>query len=199
MGTDRVSWIDAAEASRILRVARTTLYAYVSRGFVRSQSMPGASRERRYSRDDVERLRRRTEERRDPGKAAAQALHWGIPVLESSLTLIDGTRLFYRGHDAVALSRSRSVAEVASLLWTGRLDATLASGPVPGPVAGRGGIAVDTSLSFVQRAQSTLAAASARDPLAFDLRAGSVARTGWRVLTLLTRAAARSGASATTI
>ena len=32
---------------------------------------PGPSRERCYSRDDVERLRRRTEERRDPDKAAA--------------------------------------------------------------------------------------------------------------------------------
>src|SRR5262245_18699610 len=195
MGTDRVSWIDAAEASRILRVARTTLYAYVSRGFVRSQSMPGASRERRYSRDDVERLRRRTEERRDPGKAAARALHWGIPVLESSLTLIDGTRLFYRGHDAVALSRSRSVAEVASLLWTGRFDAT----PASGPVSERGGAAVDASLSFVQRAQSALAAAAARDPLAFDLRAASVARTGWRVLTLLARTAALTRDPAATI
>src|SRR5262245_39200025 len=154
MGSDRL-WIDAADASRILRVARTTLYAYVSRGFVRSQSMPGAARERRYSRDDVERLRRRTEERRDPDKAAARALHWGVPVLESSLTLIDGARLFYRGHDAVVLAGSRSVAEVASLLWTGRFDTTLASAPV----SDRGGVAVDASRSFVPRAQSALAAA----------------------------------------
>jgi citrate synthase len=194
MSSDRL-WLDADEAARTLRVARTTLYAYVSRGFVRSQPRPGASRERRYSRDDVERLRRRTEERRDPGKAAARALHWGIPVLESALTMIDGTRLFYRGHDAVGLSRSRSVAEVASLLWTGRFDAAPANGLVPGP----GGAGVDASLSFVQRAQTALAAASARDPLAFDLRAGSVALTGWRVVTLLTRAAAPTRAPAATI
>jgi citrate synthase len=188
-------WIDAAEASRILGVARTTLYAYVSRGFVRSQSAPGASRERRYARDDVERLRRWTEERRDPSKAAARALHWGIPVLESSLTLIDGVRLFYRGHDAVELSRSRPVAEIASLLWTGRFDAAVTSGPVADRDVGT----ADASLPFVQRAQSALAAASGRDPLAFDLRAGSVALTGWRVLMLLTRAAALSRGPAPTI
>src|SRR5262245_14714099 len=90
-------WIDAAEASRVLKVSRTTLYAYVSRGFIRSQSTPGSSRERCYSRDDVEGLRLRTEARRDPGKAAARALQWGVPILESSIALIDGSRLFYRG------------------------------------------------------------------------------------------------------
>src|ERR687891_1992189 len=71
-------WLTAAEAARVLRVSRATLYAYVSRGYVRSQSKPGSSRERRYSRDDVERLRRRTEERRDPDKAAARVLQWGL-------------------------------------------------------------------------------------------------------------------------
>src|SRR5262245_37515843 len=166
-------WIDAAEASRRLRVNRATLYAYVSRGFVRSQSLPGSSRERRYSRDDVERLRQRTEERRDPAVAAARALHWGVPVLESSIALIDAPRLYYRGHDAVALSRSRSVAEVASLIWTGRFDAVF---PDRTP-DNRVDVQTGADVPFVARAQSVLAAASARDPLAFDLRAGGVALT----------------------
>src|SRR3954452_24595814 len=102
------TWMSAADAAGALRVSRATLYAYVSRGYVRSQSMPGSSRERGYSREDVERMRRRTEERRDPDKAAARALQWGTPILESSITLIDGDTLFYRGHDAVALARTRS-------------------------------------------------------------------------------------------
>src|SRR6266513_3533984 len=123
-------WISAADASRVLRVSRATLYAYVSRGYVRSQALPGSSRERRYSGDDVERLRRRTEERRDPDKAAARALQWGLPILESSITLIDGQRLYYRGHDAVVLSRSRSLEEVAALIWTGRFDPLVRPGPL---------------------------------------------------------------------
>ncbi|HZM59315.1 MAG TPA: helix-turn-helix domain-containing protein, partial [Vicinamibacterales bacterium] len=68
-----LAWIRADEASRLLGVSRATLYAYVSRGFLRSQSSPHSPRERLYSHDDVERLRRRTEERRAPDKAAARA------------------------------------------------------------------------------------------------------------------------------
>ena len=77
----RHPWIGAAETSRLLGVSRTTLYAYVSRGFIRSQPRPGSTRERIYARDDVERLRQRTEERRDPDKALARALQWGLPIL----------------------------------------------------------------------------------------------------------------------
>jgi citrate synthase len=184
------TWMSAAEAARALRVSRATLYAYVSRGLVRSQPVPGPSRERRYSRDDVERLRRRTEERRDPDKAAAHALQWGMPILESSIALIDGHRLFYRGHDAVTLARSRSVAEVASLIWTGRFDTTFAYEPVPLASARK---PAGDELPFLARAQSRLAAASACDPSAFDLRPGSVALSGWRILNLLADAAATSG------
>ena len=39
-----------------------------------------------------------------------------MPVLESSITLIDGGHLYYRGYDAVELARTRSIAEVASLI-----------------------------------------------------------------------------------
>jgi citrate synthase len=157
--------------------------------------MQGSSRERRYSRDDVERLRQMTDERRDPDKAAARALHWGVPVLESSIALIDGSRLYYRGHDAVMLSRSRSVAEVASLIWSGGFESKLPADlpdvtSVPTP---------DEKLPFVARAQCLLAGASARDPLAFDLRAEGVAVTGWRILYLLTHAASRSDSAAPTV
>src|SRR6266508_135262 len=195
MNSDRL-WLTAADASRVLRVSRATLYAYVSRGHVRSQAMPGAARERRYARDDVERLRRRTEERRDPDKAAARVLHWGVPILESSIALIDGTRLYYRGHDAVVLSRSRSLEEVASLIWTGRFDAVFPSAPVDVTAADR---RPSAKLPFVARAQSLLAIASARDPAACDLRTGGVTRSGWRILSLLTRTAARSSTAAPTI
>ena len=75
--------MSAADAAALLRVSRATLYAYVSRGFLRSQPMPGATRERGYARDDVERLRRRTEERRNPDKAAASPDHATHPAAES--------------------------------------------------------------------------------------------------------------------
>ncbi len=186
------AWITAAEAAETLRVSRTTLYAYVSRGYVRSQPMSGSSRERGYARDDVERLRRRTEERRNPDKAAARALQWGMPILESSIAFIDGQRLYYRGHDAVALSRERSIADVASLIWAGRFDASFTTRVEAGASRKQ-----DGELPFVARAQSALARAASRDPLAFDLRPDSVMRTGWRILHLLTNTEKATSTAAT--
>src|SRR5438445_12460853 len=106
--TTKGRWTSAGDACALLRVNRATLYAYVSRGRIRSQPTAGSSRERVYARDDVEGLRRRAEARRDPEKAVEGALRWGVPVLESSITLIDGHKLYYRGHDAAALARTRS-------------------------------------------------------------------------------------------
>lgn len=187
MTTD--SWMTAAAASRALGVTRATLYAYVSRGLIRSQPGVGATRERRYARDDVDRLKRRAEERRDPHKVAAHALQWGMPVLESSITLIADQTLYYRGHDAVALARTASVEAVASLIWTGRLDSPVPA-PSPRPDARRlRGRGSRNAPAFVVRAQTALALASASDPQAFDLRPDGVVRTGWRVLDLMVAAA----------
>ena len=135
--------MSAAQAAGALGVSRPTLYAYVSRGAIRSQSVPGSPRERAYARDDVERLRRRTDARRDPDLAAAGALHWGLPILESAITLIDGRRLYYRGHDVVALARSRSVEDVARLVWLGRFEGLAPAGrggQAGAPAAGRAAV-----------------------------------------------------------
>jgi citrate synthase len=179
--------MDAADAARVLGVSRATLYAYVSRGFIRSQPRPGSSHDRSYARDDVERLRRRAEERRDPDKARARALQWGLPILESAITLIDGHRLYYRGQDAIALARSRSVADVASLIWTGTFGSIATTSYAPADLGPK-----DADLPFVARAQAALATTAARDPAAIDRRTANVASTGWRILQLLTAVAARS-------
>lgn len=191
-----IPWIAATEAARLLGVSRTTVYAYVSRGYVRSQATAGPSRERLYSRDDVERLRRRTEARRDPDKEAARSLQWGLPVLESSISFIDGQRLYVRGHEAVELSRSRSIAEVASLIWSGRFENTFSWEP---PRVTSRHASPDATLPFTARAQALLASTAARDHAAYDLRASSVAQTGWRILYVLTRAASLSRTPASTI
>jgi citrate synthase len=188
------SWLSAADACRALEVTAQTLYAYVSRGLVRSEAARGASRRRRYSRDDVERLRRRKAGRRDPDAAAAEALRWGLPVLESRITLIADNAVFYRGYDAVELARSRSVAEVASLVWTGTFtDAFGDLAPLPAMTPS------ERRLPFIARAQRALAAAAVRDSSAADLRPESVARAGWRILSLLARVAAGSRSASPTI
>ena len=113
--------IDAATAARVLGVKRETLYAYASRGLLRSTPVEG-SRERRYLRADVERLRARRDARSGHGPVAAGALRWGEPVLDSAITRIDERGFQYRGRDAIELAASGvSFERVAELLWTGEL------------------------------------------------------------------------------
>ena len=183
-------WVDAAAAARLLGVTRATLYAYVSRGYVRSQAAPGRPRERTYSRDDIVRLRERADQRRSPEQTAAKALQWGLPVLESAIALIDGRRLYYRGEDAVRLADSRTVEEVAALIWTGDSRRRL---PTPDTVpqeATTAATSVRRRQRFIARAQSSLAEAASHDPAAFDRRPDALARIGWRIVWLLTAAAA---------
>jgi citrate synthase len=195
MSSSKAAWLDANEAVQTLGVSRATLYAYVSRGRIRSEAAPGGERRRRYSRDDIERLLARSRERRNPEKAAEQALYWGLPILESAITLIADERVYYRGHDAAALARERSLADVAALLWTGTPDGNaLGALPrIPAPPRARGGV------PFIAAAQSALALASAGDALAYDLRPRTVAQTGWRIVWLLTKLAAGGRRAAETV
>src|SRR4030095_332897 len=110
----------AAQAAAALGVTRATLYAYTSRGQLRSEPVPGQTRERRYYRDDVDRLKARKAARRDPAKAAAHGLHWGEPVLESGITLIHGDTFYYRSRDAVQLAETASVAAPGAPPWGAR-------------------------------------------------------------------------------
>src|SRR5689334_23261744 len=116
-------YLTAQEAADALGISISTLYAYVSRGMIRSEASGADPRARRYSAEDVERLKSRKESRHDPEIAAKSALHLGTPVLESAITLIEDGRLYYRGHDAVKLARDATVEQVAALLWTGDLNA----------------------------------------------------------------------------
>src|SRR5213593_2677279 len=110
MQTER--YLTAKQAAGALGVTLPTLYAYTSRGQLRSEPVPGRPRERRYFREDVERLRERKETRRDPAKAAARGLHWGSPVLSSSITLIHNGKLYYRGQDVLRLAETATLEQV---------------------------------------------------------------------------------------
>ncbi|CAB3761751.1 excisionase [Burkholderia sp. MSh2] len=110
------NYLNSTEAAARLGVSRQTLYAYVSRGLLRAE--PGGSqRESRYLAADVDRLAGQRARGRKPKEVAKAALHWGAPVLESGITLIDGGRLFYRGVDALDLAARASLEEVGALLW----------------------------------------------------------------------------------
>jgi citrate synthase len=108
--------LTATEAAAALGITVPTLYAYVSRGLIASHA-DGTARARHYKTDDVQRLARRRSDGKRAGKVAQQVLDWGVPVLESRLTLVEEGRLSYRGQDAIELARSASLEDVAALLW----------------------------------------------------------------------------------
>jgi citrate synthase len=108
--------LTATEAAALLGISVPTLYAYVSRGMLIS-SPDAHSKHRLYDAAEVRRLARRKADGKRAGKVAQKVLDWGVPVLESSITLIADGRLLYRGHDAVELARDASLEEVAALLW----------------------------------------------------------------------------------
>src|SRR5262245_35965285 len=118
--------LSAREAARRLEIRLPTLYAYVSRGLLRS--VPDVRKGRRlYFREDVERLRARRDAHGGHGATAAGALRWGEPVLDSALTEITPAGPRYRGVEALHLAESATPLEVvAELLWTGVLPARAA-------------------------------------------------------------------------
>jgi citrate synthase len=120
-GDDEERFLSAREAARLLDVKLQTLYAYASRGWLRSSPAPG-TRRRRYLRGDVERLKARHDARAGHAPAAAAALRFGQPVLDTRLTAITPQGPVLRGHPAVALAaRGVPFESVAELLWTGTL------------------------------------------------------------------------------
>jgi citrate synthase len=121
-------YLSAAEAASRLGVSRQTLYAYVSRGLLRAHETSDP-RQRRYAAEAVARLAESRRRGRRPKEVAKATLDWGLPVLESAITLIQDGKLFYRGVDAVTLAKQATVEDVAGLLW--QLPAATAFGPTP--------------------------------------------------------------------
>jgi hypothetical protein len=121
----------AREAASFLGVKVETLYAYASRGLIKS--LPGSrGPARRYARADLDALRARS------SGPAASALRFGEPVLDTRITRMRDAGPEYRGRSAVALARDGTRSRRPSCL-----DRALAiehrigpmTGETPGPRA----------------------------------------------------------------
>ena len=184
----------AQEAARTLGVRVETVYAYVSRGLIRSEPAGNQqSRQRRYFVSDIKSLQQRQAQRSDPARATLDALHFGTPVLESSITLIADGQLYYRGRSAVALAEGATFEEVAGLIWQGTLQDPFAEGvtDLATPYMMGGELA---HLPILLAFQSVLPQAGASDRGAYDLRPAGVRRTGVRIMRLLARLTAGQSA-----
>lgn len=107
------------EALRLLGVKRSTLYTYVSRGWIRSFPL-NEGRKHVFSREDIERMLTRSMSRAGAAARAESTMRYGEPVITTRITEItlEGPR--YRGRLALDLARQGSAFEsVTALLWTG--------------------------------------------------------------------------------
>jgi citrate synthase len=179
--------LTADQAAETLGITPATLYAYVSRGQLRSEPIPGRPKERRYYREDLERLLERKEARRDPAKAAARGLHWGGPVLESGITLIHNGKFYYRGHDAVALAETASLEHTAGLLWDAEETEREQLFEQPSTLSARQLAQLRTCAKDpLTLLQAALPMAAGMDLASYDLRPAAVRQTGARIIRLLT-------------
>jgi citrate synthase len=163
--TQESGYLSARDAAAALGVRPQTLYAYVSRGLVRSQAT--GRRDRRYH------------------VAAEAALSFGAPVLDSAITLILDGKLYYRGQDAAVLARRATIEDVAALLW--QADAAAIFGEDNLPLLGTGFAEARRAVAGLQpieRCLALLPIAAAADPGGLDTTAAGVARTGVRILRL---------------
>jgi citrate synthase len=113
------AYVSRQEAIEVLGVKPQTLYSYVSRGLVR-RCVDHGGRSGAYNFQDIQRLKARSLARSGHGPAAANAIHWGEPVLSTAITKITERGPVYGEHLATDLARRHQRFEsVAEYLWAG--------------------------------------------------------------------------------
>ncbi len=190
-------YLSAKEAAKLLDISVATLYAYVSRGLIRSEQTAEGKRQKRYYAEDIEKLVARKDGRRNPETLAKDALHWGAPVMDSAITLIESEQVYYRGYAVDQLARDSSVEDVAALIWLDDISKSKTLFDLDVYVSAQRyetmllHMEIDgAELTPLQEFMTFLPSAAADDNLAYDLRSQTVAVTGARIMRLMASIAA---------
>src|SRR5438067_4942897 len=160
-------YLTTPEVARRLGVKPETVYAYVSRGLLRSIRQQG-HRGSLFALSDVERAAQRGGD--EPSGVAER--------IQTSLTLLDPDELYYRGHRVADLAVSASVESVAHLLWTGELRERPAF-PAPRKqiaLARKAMRVVPGGARLTDQVRVAVAVLGAADPLRFDLSPEAIVR-----------------------
>jgi citrate synthase len=167
-------------------VSLATLYAYVSRDMIRSEPVPD-SRAKRYRAEDVRGLKdRRQAQSAGPvqtGDARSVMNFGGVPVLDSSITLIADGKLHYRGVDATSLARNSNLEQVAALLWGCRDVQPFTADAVPemSPLLNK--LSSDVaSMPAIPRCLALLPVAEMDDPSVYNRTERGLATTGAKLM-----------------
>jgi len=175
-------YLSAGEAAAELSISHATLYAYVSRGLVRSEPSSDGARARRYRADDVRSLKNR----RAPMVEGQGLKAAGLPVLDSAVSTITEDGPIYRGVKATKLAESASFEQVATLLWDSQTSDPFAKAnmPVISP-AMRAILDITKNAPPLDRAIAVLSQAAEADPRAYNSAHEGRAATGARILRLV--------------
>jgi len=189
---DEPLYLTARDAATELAVSPATLYAYVSRGLIRSE--PGETpRSRRYRAEDVRSLKnRRAPLVEGQGLKAAD-----LPVMDSAVSTITEEGPIYRGVRAVTLAETATFEQCATLLWDSKSSDPFAKANVPvvSPSM-RAIMAATRGAPPIDRAVAVLSQATEADPRAYAAVAEGRAATGARILRLVVAAMTETEPSA---
>lgn len=175
-------YLSAGEAAAELSISPATLYAYVSRGLVRSEPAGNGARARRYRADDVRSLKnRRAPMAEGQGLKAAD-----LPVMDSAVSTITQAGPIYRGVKATTLSETASFEQAATLLWDSQSVDPFAKSNMPAisPVM-RKIMEATKDAPPLGRAIAVLSQATEADPRAYNMASEGRAATGARIVRLV--------------
>jgi citrate synthase len=176
-------YLSASEASAELAISPATLYAYVSRGLIRSEPSTD-SRSRRYRAEDVRGLKERRAP--TPESRGMRSFDVDLPVMDSAIATITADGPIYRGVNCIDLAEKDTLEHAATLLWDvtsvdpfARDNCPLVSGEMRAVAeAARHAAPIDRTIAV-------LALAASADPQAFTRAADGRAMLGGRILRLV--------------
>ena len=176
-------YLSAREASAELAISPATLYAYVSRGLIRSEPSPD-SRSHRYRAEDIRGLK----ERRTPSVEphGFKSFDPELPVIDSAIATITEQGAIYRGVNCVDLAEKDTLEHAATLLWDVTGVDPFAPDNCPHVSDEMRAIAEAARRAApIDRAIAVLALATSADPGAFTRAPEGRAMVGARILRLL--------------
>ena len=176
-------YLSAREASAELAISQATLYAYVSRGLVRSEPSSD-SRSHRYRAEDIRGLKaRRTP---SPEPRGLKNFDADLPVMESSIATITEDGPIYRGVNAIDLAQADTLEHAATVLWDVTGTDPFSAGNCPHVSDAMRAIADAAGQAPpIDRTIAVLALAASADPQAFTRAADGRAMVGGRILRLV--------------
>ncbi|GAA3203118.1 citrate/2-methylcitrate synthase [Actinocorallia longicatena] len=183
MNTNSAKRLTTLQVAERLGVKVETVYAYASRGLLRSARTPG-SRGSTFDAAEVERFA-------EQGQRTVRGTGFteDFPRIDTTITRIEDGRFSYRDADAVDLAARLGFERTAGWVWTGRpeLPGGFTALPAQIEAVDRVGAAMPASSTLTDRIRMAVVTAAAADPLRYDLRAESVLSAGRAIVAAAVR------------